>query len=90
MMTDIFNLFAVHYVFNLEYYNRLKDFFQFVKDKIAGIHTDAKRKRSAVYLNVAAGAECYLCQDTSHSDECSLKMTLDMNAHSNDTQTHSK
>ena len=62
-MNALYTLFAVHYVFN---HPRLKDFFQFLEDKVVGINSGTKK--SAVYLNVATAAECYLPQQDSDQD----------------------
>ena len=58
MMSALFSLFAVHYVFNIQYHTRLKDFFQLIEDKVIGMKTS--NKKTAVFLSVTTAAECYL------------------------------
>ena len=58
VMSSLFTLFAVHYVFNIQYHSRLKDLFQFLEEKVVSIKSGAKK--SAVYLSVTTAAENYL------------------------------
>ena len=58
LLTAVFLLFGVHYVFNLEYYSKVKDFYLFLQNKFFDIK-DAT-PFSTNYINVTCSLECYL------------------------------
>ena len=58
MTNAIFTLFAVHYVFNLEYNVRVKDFFRFVQEYLMSIADSSKK--AANYVNICMGIELFL------------------------------
>ena len=60
--SSLFNVLAIHYVFNLEYHGKAKDILLFLQQKVMGI-ADQSRKTSAMYSNVAAAIECYIQRD---------------------------
>ena len=53
----IFTMFAVHYVFNIEYHSKVKDVFYFLQEKVFGF-TDTFKK-SAIYLSVSSSIDLY-------------------------------
>ena len=64
----LFCLLAVHYVFDLTYHERVKDFFLFLQEKVMEISsegyggssgTKGSKKKSASYLSTTSGIECY-------------------------------
>ena len=67
----LFLLLAVHYIFDLAYHERTKDFFLFLQEKVLGISNEGyghgsdggKRKKSASYLSTTSGIECYKNMD---------------------------
>ena len=61
ILSSLFNLLAVHYVFNLEYHPKVKDILFFLQHKILGI--DDPSKKSAMYSNVTAAIECFISHD---------------------------
>ena len=50
-------MFAVHYVFNIEYHSKVKDVFYFLQEKVFGF-TDTCKK-SAIYLSVSSSIDLY-------------------------------
>ena len=58
LLTAIFLLFAVHYVFNLEYYSKVKDFYLFLQNKLFNIKEATSF--STNYVNVTCSLECYV------------------------------
>ena len=58
MTNAIFTLFAVHYVFNLEYNVRVKDFFRFVQEYLMSIADSSKK--AVNYVNICMGIESFL------------------------------
>ena len=60
-------LLAVHYVFDLNYNDRVKDFFLFLQEKVMkiadGSYAGGKiSKKSASYLSTTSAIECYKSQ----------------------------
>ena len=63
----LFCLLAVHYVFDLTYHDRVKDFFLFLQEKVMEISSEGysgssgkgSKKKSASYLSTTSGIECY-------------------------------
>ena len=63
----LFCLLAVHYVFDISYHDRVKDFFLFLQEKVMEITSEGYNsgcsskgtKKSASYLSTASGIECY-------------------------------
>ena len=58
MKTAFFSLFAVHFVFNIEYHSRVRDFYRFVQENLFEI-ADATKK-SVMYSNVCTGVQSFL------------------------------
>lgn len=58
LLSAVFILFAVHYVFNVEYYSKVKDFYLFLQSKLFDIKEATSF--SASYINVTSSIECYL------------------------------
>ena len=54
----LFILFAVHYVFNLEYNVRVKDFYRFIQEYIMGIPDGSKR--SVNFANICTSIESFI------------------------------
>lgn len=63
----LFCLLAVHYVFDLTYHDRVKDFFLFLQEKVMDIASEGYSgkgsKKSASYLSTTSGIECYKNKD---------------------------
>ena len=58
-LTDaVFALFAVHYIFNLQYHQRLGDFYTFFEEKLFGMKSH--NKHSPNYASVTTGVSTYL------------------------------
>jgi hypothetical protein len=62
----LFCLLAVHYIFDLSYHDRVKDFFLFLQEKVMEIASEGYSsssgkgsKKSASYLSTTSGIECY-------------------------------
>ena len=53
----VFALFAVHYVFNIEYHAKVKDVLYFIQDVVLGC-PDTNFKKSAQYSSVVAALSC--------------------------------
>ena len=58
LLAAVFILFAVHYVFNIEYCPKVKDFYLFFQNKLFDIKEATSF--SASYINVTSSIECYL------------------------------
>ena len=58
MAIAIFILFAVHYVFNLEYNVRVKDFYRFLQEYLLSIPVGCKR--TVNFVNICTGVESFL------------------------------
>ena len=58
----LFLLLGLHYVYDMQYHHRLKDFFLFIEDKLLCISTPSCKK-SATYLNVSSAIECYITEN---------------------------
>lgn len=58
LIKGLYTLIALHYVYDIEYNHRLKDFYMFLEDKLLSINSCAKR--SVTYSSVTAAIECYL------------------------------
>lgn len=50
MKNAIFTLFAVHFVFNLEYNIRVKDFYRFLQEYLMNIPEGSKRSVNSVWV----------------------------------------
>ena len=53
----MFLLLAYHYIYDIQYNSRLKDFYLFFEDKLLQLSPSCKR--SATYLNVTSAIDCY-------------------------------
>lgn len=58
LLSAVYALFSVHYIFNIEYHPRVKDFYLFMQNKCFII--DDKLTSSASYSNIVTSLECYL------------------------------
>ena len=58
LLAALFVLFAVHYVFNMEYYPKVKDFYLFLQNNLFNIKDSASH--STNYINITSSIECYL------------------------------
>ena len=58
----LFMLFSVHYIFNMEYPVKVKDFYLFLEDKCFGIKEGGAAK-TANYTNVLSLIECHMDMD---------------------------
>ena len=58
ILSALFQLLAVHYVFNLEYHPKANDIMLFLQQNIMGIKDNCKK--SAIYSNVTAAIECFV------------------------------
>ncbi len=59
LLKGFFLLFALHFIYDFQYHNRLTDFFLFFEEKL--IHLDTlNAKKSATYHSVTSAIECYL------------------------------
>ena len=54
----LFTLFAVHYIFNLEYNVRVKDFYRFLQEHLMEIADSSKR--SVNYANICTSIESFI------------------------------
>ena len=54
----LYFLFIVHYVFNLEYHPRVKEFYYFMQDHLFKIKEAKPSTRSANYANVCSSIDC--------------------------------
>ena len=64
LLKALFMLLAVHYVFDISYNERVKDFFLFLQEKVMNISDEAysserSGKKSACYLSTTSAIECY-------------------------------
>ena len=59
ILSAIFTLFAVHYVFDIEYHEKAKDFYLFLEDKIFNVKSGTIL-HSANYANIVTSIEGYL------------------------------
>ena len=59
ILQGIFLLLALHYVYDIQYHPRLKDFYLFLEDKLLGISTSNVRK-SATYSSIMSALESYM------------------------------
>lgn len=57
IMQGMFLLLALHYVYDIEYHHRLKDFFCFFENKLLGMSRACK---SPTYCSVTSALEGYL------------------------------
>ena len=57
LLGAVYTLFSLHYVFNIEYHPRVKDFYLFVQNKCFCI--EDKSPLSAGYSNILTSLECY-------------------------------
>ena len=57
LTSALFNLVAVHYVFNIEYCRQVKDFFLFLEEMILNI--DGSTKLGPAYLQISAAIGCF-------------------------------
>ena len=55
MKSAFFSLFAVHYIFNIEYHTRVKDFYRFVQEYLFDIPD--RSKKSVTLTNVFTGIQ---------------------------------
>ena len=55
----LYHLISTHYIFNISYNVTVKDVLFFIQRKVANFD-DKSFKKSAVYLSVESGIECYL------------------------------
>ena len=61
LLAALFALFAVHYVFNMEYYLKVKDFYIFLQNNMFNIKDPAgPASQSTNYINITSSIECYL------------------------------
>lgn len=58
LLAALFVLFAVHYVFNMEYHPKVKDFYLFFQNKLFNIKDSASH--STNYINITSSIECFL------------------------------
>ena len=58
-VSALYYLISTHYVFNIAYNLTVKDVMHFIQSKFAKFE-DKNFKKSAVYLSVESGIECYL------------------------------
>ena len=58
MAIPIFILFAVHYVFNLEYNVRVKDFYRFLQEYLLSIPVGCKR--TVNFVDICTGVKSFL------------------------------
>ena len=58
LLKGLFVLFALHYIFDLEYNPRLKDFYSFVEDKLLRLPSQSCKK-SPNYSSVTSAIECF-------------------------------
>ena len=63
LQSAIFALFAVHYVFDIEYHPKAKDFYLLVEEKMFGIKGGGVTPRTVNYVNVVTSMETYLDQN---------------------------
>lgn len=56
----IFILLALHYIYDIQYHPRLKDFYLFFEENFLNINAPSNFKKSATYLNVNSSIKCYL------------------------------
>ena len=58
----LYMLFSIHYVFNMEYTAKVKDFYLFLEDRCFGIK-EGGATPSANYTNVISLIECHMDHD---------------------------
>lgn len=58
LLGAVYALFAIHYIFNIEYHPRVKDFYLFIQNKCFCV--EDKSTLSAGYSNILTSMECYL------------------------------
>ena len=58
MKTAFFSLFAVHYVFNIEYHSRTRDFYRFVQESL--FEVPDLTKKSVMFSNVCTGIQSFI------------------------------
>lgn len=58
----IFTLLAVHFVFNMEYNQKVKDIMYFLQEKVLG-YVDPCFKKSSMYMNVSSAIDLYRADD---------------------------
>ena len=59
LIKGLYTLIALHYVYDIEYNHRLKDFYMFMEDKLLNI-INSSTKRSVTYSSISTAIECYL------------------------------
>lgn len=60
LFDSIFTLLAVHYVFNVVYHPRVKNFFLFFEEKVLELPCIQKGSKNAAYSSVVTGIESFL------------------------------
>lgn len=55
----LFLMIAAHFVFNMEYQNKVKDVFYYLQDKVLGF-PDPTLKQSSMYRNISSAIDLYL------------------------------
>jgi len=58
----MFNLVALHYIFNIQYHPRVRDVLFLLQDKVLQVE-DPMFKKSAIYSNISSVMQCYLSVD---------------------------
>ena len=57
IVTSIFVLMSIHYVFNIEYHPKIRDLLYYIQEHMFGLKDDTRR--SAQYLSFTAAISCY-------------------------------
>ena len=62
LLGAMYTLFAIHYVFNIEYHSRVKDFYLFIQKNCFMIKDTTAT--STNYANILSSIQCYLDCDS--------------------------
>jgi len=59
ILSAMFNLVALHYIFNIQYHPRVRDVLFLLQEKVLQVE-DPTFKKSAIYSNISSAMQCYL------------------------------
>ena len=59
-VASMFQLIAVHYVFNVQYHPQVNDVLVCLQEKMLGVVDGAKKTMIHTYLSVTSAIECFL------------------------------
>jgi len=62
ILSAMFNLVALHYIFNIQYHPRVRDVLFLLQEKVLQVE-DPTFKKSAIYSNISSAMQCYLSVD---------------------------